>query len=209
MDLYFIGVNHFNPKHRSKLIETYNIIFNIYDSQPSFLALEYNESHANQFICQRKHFEQLCREEWPYLSKNVLTILTESLAFETDKHTDIFPFVKILWLDNDRNVPENNILKYAEGRLTIYKQYIMNTNALITDDSILNILDEYSMRNTPGFEISERDNAFAKIVINILSSYSNGNYGIIVVGSHHASDNNCSMRNLIEKTNTKCTVFIL
>jgi hypothetical protein len=205
MNLYIIGVNHFNPSHRVKLHEIYKEIYRLCNSQPLFIALEYDENFAKEVVKQRDYFKQICTIEWNSLSEQELKTFAESLIYEVDTHIDVFPSVRILWLDNGRIMCE----KYAEKRLNIYKAAIKNTNP---GKSIMERIILYLKNIAVPFEPSERDSAFAQTIQTTLKSVSpnrNTNYGIVVVGANHASNNNSSMRNLLEKANIKCTVYEL
>lgn len=206
MKLHIAGVNHFDPMCRNCLILWIKQLSAANNGPPVFVATEWDENIFAEVKRQRSEFRKLAQGEWPNAPSGLLDVLELSLGYEADTHTKSFPNVKVLWLDEGRQV--NNINTYAEDRLRLYKSYL--SKLLPTDTS--SALDKLSraVRNgaTPPKEGTVRDHKFACLILKEVAK-NGGEWAIAIVGYSHASDNQGTMYSLLEAEGLLCEVSIL
>ncbi len=200
MKLHIAGVNHNDPQCRSRLIIWMKKHYKKYKTVPAFIAVEYKKEHFIMIKRQRNKFFKLLNEKWHNLSSQVLHILTNSLAYESDAHIDIFPDVEILWLDEDREASSDIIDKYAEDRLNI----IVGCTDKCNFTSIEDISEKIWARSRSSCP-SNRDKVFATKIKNKINSIED-NWAIVIIGTNHAENIAGSMRNLLEQHGICCNV---
>ena len=206
MKLYIAGVNHLDPLCRPKLVKWLQRLSETYDKRPAFVAVEYDKNLFEKAKKQRKRFRQLVQNEWPSLTSEQLNILENFLAYEGDTHLEVFPDVKILWLDTGRQVSDSSVWdKYAEDRLAMYEQYSFGETTLN-----INKLSE-RIRNVANPEDINlnRSKRFADLIHKGISK-NDGKWAIVIVGfSHTRKDIQGTMRCLLEDNGLICEVSSL
>lgn len=203
MKLHVAGVNHFDPLCREKLRKWLQGLSLINAEPPAFVAVEYDRQQFEQYKKQRGRFRQLLQTEWPSLSTAELDILENSLGYEGDTHLEIFPSAEVLWLDRGRQVSDLSMIdKYAEDRLTMYKQYSFGQKTLRIDRLSENIRRAENSQNIS----LDRSKKFADLILEKVQK-SGGKWAIVIVGSSHTrKDIRGSMRYLLENTGLICEV---
>lgn len=203
MKLHVAGVNHFDPLCREKLRKWLQGLSLINDEPPAFVAVEYDRQQFEQYKKQRGRFRQLLQTEWPSLSTAELDILENSLGYEGDTHLEIFPSAEVLWLDKGRQVSDLSMIdKYAEDRLTMYKQYSFGQKSLRIDQLSENIR---KVENVQDINL-DRSSKFANLICERVSK-SGGKWAVVIVGYNHTrKDIQGSMRCLLENTKLICEV---
>ncbi|HYR88455.1 MAG TPA: hypothetical protein VE422_30530 [Terriglobia bacterium] len=213
MILYLAGINHFDPLSRERLREWFERISNN-TGAPRFLAVEFREDVFLQVRAQRERFRQLLKEQWPQMSEALVNTLVLSLAYEGDTHLEIFPAVEVLWLNQHRQLTEveiDGINRYAEDRLTMYRQFLdQGAGHLPDDDKVLATISESArLRADPAKKGGDaRDEQFAQVIIQRIGNSQDG-WAIIVAGSNHIQDSNGSMRRLLENAGHRCEITLL
>jgi hypothetical protein len=210
MNLHRIaGVNHFDPTGRQRLIDWLALCSKQF-GKPAFVATEWDKAIFDRVKGQREEFQLLISNQWPTLSPGLLKALTLSLAYEADAHVEVFPDVEVLWLDEGRQAPDNDIRNYARDRFEMYKRWL-GDEILERDDSAT--LARMSERATleagrPPNVGCERD---AKFVDSILRRVrrGGGDWTVVIVGKFHALAYNGSMRRLLEEREQICEVSLL
>lgn len=170
---------------------------------PAFIAVEYDHLHFERIRAQRPDFLEKLRLTWPSLSQNDLHKLSQTLAYEGDTHSEVFPNTKIVWLDEGRQVDGKNIDDFAKDRLLTYK-YWANRNRTPT----LEELGERSWQVAQPSNDTQRCEIFARRIIETASEVSS-DWAIIVVGASHVTTEPNSMRSRLEDAGFDCEVTVL
>ncbi|MGG4184116.1 hypothetical protein ABEW24_12160 [Paenibacillus jamilae] len=202
MKLYIAGINHNDPVSRTGLIQWLHEIKAENQTEPDFIASEWDEEVYTKVAAQRSYLSQLIEKEWPDLNQKQIESISKTLAFEGDSHKGIFDNVNVLWLDHSRDVDQEAVDKFAILRLQTLKMHCNN-------DAKFNFIEELSRNlkksECPDIPTIERDIKFASTII----AYDEKNkceWGIIIVGSLHASEEEGAMRNQLEHKGYECIV---
>ena len=102
MDILIVGIVHFDVLGPDRLKKWLQEVFEIRNSSPEFVAVEWDEKIFNQIISQRSLIRELAKTVWPEASSDFLDKIKLSLGFEGDTHNSIFAGVETLWLDQGR-----------------------------------------------------------------------------------------------------------
>jgi hypothetical protein len=203
------GVNHFDPLAKERVQQW---LANYAQEQPgpSFIATEWDQGIFERVRGQRNRFRRLAAERWPEFSDELLDILTVSLGYEAESHTLSYPNLGILWLDQGRQMTQdeiNEINRYAEGRLALYSEFIGEDLDLENRDQVLTAMSRAADERAAGAAgVGDRDRQFAQ---RILRRATENGWAIAIVGRRHAADVNGSMRRLLEEGGQRCEVVVL
>lgn len=208
MKLHIAGVNHFDPSCRSQLKLWLERLATDNDGPPAFVATEWDENIFAEVKRQRGRFRKVAQREWPNASSDLLDVLALSLGYEADTHTEIFPNVEVLWLDEGRQY--NNVDTYAEGRLSVYKSLLRGEQLPTDSASALSKLSSAARNNAPPPKgrRTARDGKFARLILKRIAK-GGGAWAIAVVGYNHASNNQGTMYSLLDAQKQLCKVTIL
>jgi hypothetical protein len=209
MILRIAGVNHFDPAGRQKLVDCLLLHAKEFGT-PAFIGVEWDKDIFTQVKAQRKKFRQLISNQWPELSLETIKALTLSLGYEADSHTEIFPDVKILWLDIGRQASEEVVKNYAHDRFTMYKRWLCTK---VIEKNATTILAEMGKMATdeagdPPKVGNERDAKFADLIPR-QGTKGVGGWASIIVGKFHAMKYGGSMLQLLEEKGQICRVYVL
>ncbi|MEK4987242.1 hypothetical protein NYE46_09445 [Listeria sp. FSL L8-0308] len=202
MKLYIAGINHNDPVSRTGLIQWLHEIKAENQTKPDFIASEWDEEVYTKVAAQRPYLSQLLEKEWPDLNQKQIESISKTLAYEGDSHKGIFDNVNVLWLDDSRVVDQEAVDNFAKLRLQTLKMHCNN-------DAKFNFIEELS-RNLKKNECSdlptiERDIKFASTIFAYVEE-NRCEWGIIIVGSLHASEEEGTMRNQLEYKGYECLV---
>jgi hypothetical protein len=204
LKIHIAGINHNDPLMRVKLHDWLERTASSITS-PAFIALEWDQKLFAQVKAQRDRFYYMLLKEFPSATPEALSILRDSLGYEGDTHTKIFPNVEELWLDSGRNC---SVDTYAEGRLSIYKSFLKKAS-LSTVDYLS--LERFSMIAANRASLlsaidKSRDRTFAELIAQRIS----GGIGsaIAIVGSLHACNDTDSMVELLRRQGYFCDITI-
>lgn len=205
MLLRIAGINHFDPLGRRKLQDWVARYAN--NPALAFVATEWDQDIFERVRGQRQRFQQLAARRWPEFSPQLLEILSMSLGYEADSHTQSFPNSEILWLDQGREANPEDINHYAEDRIQLYASFIDDGLDLANEEQMLLAMSERADQRAAGADgIGLRDQAFARL---ILDRVTHDGWAMVIVGRRHASDSEGSMRRLLEEGRQRCEVALL
>lgn len=201
MIVYLIGVNHLDPLARPGLRQCLKGFAKDHPDLPGFVGVEYDYSIFLTIVAQRPRFGQLVREKWPSMPQQDVLTLQNSLAYEGDAHTEIYPGVPTLWLDEGRTVPNAVIASFADDRLSVYGSHAGAESPPSLDRirrGILKVANPASLN-------PERSRAFALLVLEAIRT-SNPSWAIVITGSAHTDlDTLDSMAALLAADGVTCS----
>lgn len=203
MKIYLFGINHYDPLCRDKLYMGLESLSKSETSAPIFIGVEWSQIIHNEIVKQRKPFKQLLESEG--IATEVVSVITTALGFEGDTHNSIFPNVRTLWLDSDReDVPTDEINKFYIQRHKIYKGYLRD---LQTSDEILEFLSKKAWQFSKGSDNNYRDEKWFNIIIENVQKDA---WAIIIVGANHCIDSNdANLYQLLKKEGFEVVTEIL
>ena len=207
--LYIAGINHNDPLGREALQKWLNELASKYTNTPEFIAVEWPEEVFVQVVSQRTILRRRAEETWPAATTHFLDTVTASMGFEGDTHLEVFPNVRILWLDEDREVAPSLIENYAVDRLNIYQDFLPPNNACMDGEALFTMSNEAWVRVEGAEKGGPRDAKFAQLLINACSSVK-CSWAVVIVGASHADaqQNDCMVSLLVE-AGVQCDVSIL
>ena len=207
MRLEIAGINHFDPLGRGKLKLWIDKVSALYMTPPGFVAVEWDEKLFNEVKSQRAKFLVLARSEWPDAHPDLLETLQLSLAYEADTHAILYPNLAILWLDQGR---QYSVSDHAERHLALLKSFLSGKPMTSDTREVLERLSRvaYERAQSPQ-EGSQRDAAFACLVMEELKDLRETDWAIVIVGAGHASATLGTMRSLLERKGIDCSVSVL
>ncbi len=210
MILYIIGINHFDPSCRLKLCNWFREWAEKGLKKPCFVATEWGQRIFERVREQRPELRQLLKKQWPHASENLLDTLSLSLAYEGDAHTTHFPEVEVLWLDDGREVNDDDVDNYARDRFEMYKRFLNSVPESTDEDSILRRIREAAVQEAGPIpqEGNARDEQFATRILQRIENSQCGQ-ATVVVGKNHAGDFKGSMRRLLQEKGCSCEILLL
>jgi len=201
--LRIAGINHFDPTMRSELIQWLNSCSKRFGT-PKFIAVEWDNEVFDGVRAERQQFRRLLAEAWQWISKSHLDTLTISLGYEADAHSDIYPDVEVLWLDQGRVYPKDFVAKCAKNRLKQYEGFLQNWPTS-TDNSNLLLRIRQRASNVPPPQADARDKKWTELIKARLCD-PRDSWAIAIVCSDHARAGCGSMRHLDEQMGFHCEV---
>jgi len=208
MILCIVGVGHFDPAARQRLVKLLR-----YCSQkrgrPAFIATEWDKNILEKVLAQRNEFQAAISKQWPGVSAELLKSLTLSLGYEGDSHLEVFPDAEVLWLDEGREAPEEDIKNYARDRFAIYKEWLGDNVAEKDDTTILGKMTKKAAQQSgsPPSKGNERDAKWANMILQRITK--GGDWAVIIVGKFHALKYAGSLLELLEAEKQVCKVVFL
>lgn len=189
MLLHLIGINHYDPLGRGRLVECLTSLAMQHGAPPIFVAVEWDPMYFAQVKQQRPAFRNLARDELKVERNVVLDALELSLGYEGDAHRDVFPNVDTLWLDQGRQA--GFITPYAQRRAGIYKSYLKH-HSEVDEESILNTLslEAWQASDKAGHNLGDwdyRDELWLERVGSRLAG-DPGEWAILIVGAGHTEE---------------------
>jgi len=206
--LYVAGIAHTDPLGPARLRKWLQSFRNTLPSEPSFVAVEWDERMFNLVKTQRDRFLRLASERWPTSPPEVVRFLVDAVAYDGDTHQATFPTVPTLWLDQGREADHSEIAGFAELRLKFYE-------AITSDAAQLSILDLDQMSKAAWARIQPRPdgpNARPDIFARRLFPELQGNqpaWGIAIMGANHVSESAGSAVDLLVHNGVDCGVTVL
>lgn len=178
--IVILGINHYDPLGRSKIAQF--LTENKETFIPDCIAVEWKQSLAKVVISQREDLRELLKTSFPILGEKDLTLLANSIAFESDSHISIYPDLPIIWLDNYRDMNENSeiIKNYAHDRYNILSSII---NKGYYD--CIEISKQICNQEYEEAKATERDQLFNNTIKQIIKNKEYNNI-ICVVGVNHS-----------------------
>lgn len=203
------GVNHFDPAGRLRLVD-WLALYSKRFGHPAFVATEWDKDIFAQVKAQRGEFQCLISNQWPNLSAGLVKVLTLSLAYEADTHTEVFSDVEVVWLDEGRRAPEDDIRNYAPDRFAMYKHWLGDKVTERDDLVTLAKMSERAIREAgcPPSIGNDRDAQFADLILRRVGK-DGGDWAVVIVGKFHALTYSGSMRRLLEEREQICEVSLL
>lgn len=189
MRLRIAGVNHNDVLGRERLIKWLQEVKTVEETQPAFVAVEYDEEIFYKIREQRPILGKLVSNVWPNTPSLVRKVIEESLVYEGDLHDMIFPGVKTIWLDQGKNVSDPTIISnYARNRLNIYRCFIPVDQAELGDESLRHMsISAWHRVVSPQPGGSERDIKFAQLIAD-RSRQESSEWAIVIVGIDHVCE---------------------
>lgn len=209
MILRIAGVGHFDAAGRQRLVEWLRHCSEKF-GKPAFIATEWDNEIFAQVKAQREEFRRLIGNQWPALSSGLSRVLTLSLAYEGDAHIEVFSDVEVLWLDEGRQAPDDDIRKYALDRFEMYKRWLGNEISDRDDSATLARMSERATREAgrPPNVGNERDAKFADSILRRVGK-GGGDWAVVIVGKFHALRYAASMLERLESSKQTCEVVFL
>ena len=208
MIIYIAGINHYGPFCREQL--RYWLTY-LSDSKPGnrpcFVAIEWDQDLHKAVVAQRNGFRQKLMELWPQLPPTSIEKLVQSIGYEADTHSGVFPETRIVWLDDGRKDPE--IHDYADSRIAFYLNCINFSGQSLADDDpeFVEKLAGFIKANAPPPRKSgdQRDDKFARSIRENLGDCSS-DWAVVIVGFEHAREVDGSMYQLLTSAGHQCEV---
>ena len=206
MILRIAGINHFDPAGRQRLADWLALDAKKLGN-PAFVATEWDKGIFARVKAQRGEFQYLINKQWPNLSPELQKVLTLSLAYEADTHIEVFPDVEVLWLDERRQAPEDDVQKYPLYRFEMYKRWLGDKITERDDSVILAKMSERAIGEggRPPSVGNERDAKFADSILRRVGK-GGGDWAVVIVGKFHALTYKGAMRHLLEEKEQICEV---
>jgi hypothetical protein len=212
MRLYLFGTDHHDPKCPSELSSKLQTVKDLEISSPAYLAVESDQSHCTEILSQRDHFCEIAKVAWPSASNETLETLASTFVFEAAIPPLLFPGVKIVWLDEGRDLPEPDaISRFAEKRLCLFKSFLGSLEIPSNHDSAINYLSSASrliVRGAQGGDNDPRDEKWARILEGETPSATT-DWAIVVVGAHHIERRSGNVADRLEAAGLDLTRFDL
>ncbi len=144
IDILLLGVNHYDPYGRLSVAKTLSEIKSeglCIDS----IAVEWDEANAKKVIGQRDSLFSNLKKEYPQNTDEQLRMFSDAIAFEVDSHTDSYPDLPIIWLDEGRSIASDMVKDYAVDRFKIYSSSAVVSNGILdvsaTREKLINASD--------------------------------------------------------------------
>lgn len=210
MPVQVAGVNHNDVLGRRTLLAWLRDIKRRLNTEPTFVAVEYEPESYILLQQQRSLMRKLTAQAWPGTSDHVLDVFEASVVYEGDLHREVFPGVETVWLETGRMFPDQTVITdYARDRLNIYKSFVSMSKAKLEDADLEEMSHAAWARcqpREPGR--TDKDTKFASIVAAGMVK-SHNECAIAIVGSSHASRVEGSMVSLLEEKGIQCNVSVL
>jgi hypothetical protein len=209
MVLCIAGVGHFDPAARQRLVKLLRYCSKKC-GKPAFIATEWDKNIFEKVIAQRNEFRAAISNQWPSFSAELLNSLTLSLAYEGDSHLEVFPDAEVMWLDEGREAPEEDIKRYARDRFAIYKGWLGDNVSETDESAILEKMRKKAAQQAgiPPSEGTERDAKWADMILRG-EAKGGGDWAVIIVGKFHALKYAGSLLDLLEAEKQGCKVVLL
>ena len=183
MKIYMYGINHFDPLCREKLYTNLESLSKSETSLPIFIGIEWDQSTHEKIVKQRKPFQELLESEG--ITTETVSAMASTLGFEGDTHSPIFPNVRTLWLDSEReDAKADEINNFYVQRYKIYKSYLKN---LQNPTEILEVLSKKAWEFSRISDNNYRDKKWFDV---IARNRGENGWAIVIVGANHCSDDN-------------------
>lgn len=206
MIIYIAGINHFDPLCRIELKAYLECLRNENIEPPAFIAVEYGEDNFKKIEGHRPEFRKMLLKKWPDLNSNLLDIFTASLGYEGDVHKEVFPDAEILWLD-ERQDKEDAIRNYAQSRLRIYHDFLKGIDICNGHETVLKKLRNEARNSAKHGNFDKgRSSKFAKLIMKRIKKGISNKWAVVIVGSNHASEEQGTMRSILENYEYECIV---
>lgn len=209
MKIHLLGINHFDPLCRGRLISSLEKLSQAHSEGPFFVGVEWDCEHFATVRSQRKIFHALVADLWPGRTSLFYSLLEVSLAYEGDAHVEVFPDVPILWLDGGRS-GGGAIENYAHDRLKLLRGLYREATGPETpprdDEEALSILGRaaWERSNRHNFILNpERDQKWFALVNRQLDDRKEG-WAILIVGDQHSRRIEGSVRSLLDADGIEC-----
>ena len=208
MRLYIAGVVHNDPLGRSKLIEWLRALSR--RGVPGFIATEWDEDIFGRVRAQRNWFCHVAREEWPQAPPELIRDLSLSLGYEADAHTEVFPKLEVLWLDQGRQVQDlSEITEFGQLRLGTYRSFLGDGAMPLVVSEALALLSSEAWRRADagacGGIDTARDSRWAEVLLERTQQVS-CEWAVAVVGQRHSTREEAHFRRLVEDAGISCCV---
>lgn len=218
MELQFIPISHYNPRHRVPVVAWIEELKKGHELEPMFIASEWA---SNQFLHialrQRPRFGKQLADHWPRARPQDVATLVESIGFEGDCWLDQFPSVPVIWLDDEsRDDPSEYAARTLldwDGFLTSYPPKGDWSNLIDCIGQGADALDQRTKANRR----HERDVKFTARIIERIGlpaedyragSRHTGNgpepWAMVVVGKNHAYADAGTMRWMLDEAGHHC-----
>lgn len=202
MELYIAGVNHYDPMGRVRVAEWLRELGDQQRNDPSFIAVEFDETHFSVLRQQRTKYRYWIHRFWPDVPDEDLRLFELSLGFEGDTHKECFADTEVVWLDNGREVGPEALDQHARLRLLTLR-YFEQRNSLMLPGVVSEQVQGYTR---PEVFSPERSRRFAEQLIPRLKARADG-WAVAITGASHASDRfDNSMRSLLAAADIPCEV---
>jgi hypothetical protein len=186
--LKIAGINHNDILGPQRLLQWLEDVKRNEDTLPEFVAVESDQKHFLSIKLQRPLMRKFVLKAWPDTTQEIQVLFEESLLFEVDLHTKLFPTVETLWMDQERVVHDLTMISnYAKDRMNLYRSLLQNVRLKveIADIKVMcKVAWDICPEPKPGG--TERDRKFASVILQRSQGIHNG-WGIVIVGSSHAS----------------------
>ncbi len=203
MVVVMVGVIHDDPLGRTDLLARLRALALRRSNPPAFVAVEYDQHHFRSIADQRPRFRSLIKTECDALTSAELDVYSHSLAYDGDSHYEVFPSVPVLWLDEGRKWCENDLKKYPECQLAMYRH--RSDGELCNIEKLSCTMKAVTQRSTssiPDWKV--RNEKFSKRICDRILEV-NGSWAIAITGKLHACNSVCgSMRQLLEAAGVNC-----
>ncbi len=188
MKLKIAGINHNDILGPQRLLQWLEDLKVNEDTLPEFVAVEFGQEHFPSIKLQRPLMRKFVLEAWPDTTLEIQVLFEESLLFEVDLHTKLFPTVETIWMDQGREVHDPTIISdYAKDRMNIYLSFLPDTKPKVEIADIKGMCKvAWDRGSQPKPGGTERDEKFASVVHRRAEGVHNG-WGIVIVGASHAS----------------------
>jgi len=202
MSLFIAGINHFDPRGRDQVANWFCSLAERHGGPPSFVAVEFDESHFQALCDYRPRFREWIQARWPNMSETDLNTFEQSLGYEGDVHRLCFDGIEIVWLDQGRSLDRAAFESHVYQRL-LCLQFFERNNALMLPGIVSEQVQAYVRADAFN---PERSSLFAERILERMRARP-WRWAIAVTGASHASDRfENSMRSLIERAGVTCEV---
>ena len=225
MRLYLAGVIHKDPLGRDAILDWLKEIEEI--TLPDFVAVEWSEAVFELLRAERPCLYSQLKEPHPQAEVEVIQSLANSLAYEGDAYTAVFPDADVIWLDDGRvcfnkghQLTDEEIARIILGGVKrdyegwLLERYSAPSSEIFQPPQDFlrqkrrELWDSYTndKPSNPTEEDLERDTKFADL---ILSREQENGWGVVVTGAIHTKDEQGRMGYLLRQAGQDCNINIL
>jgi len=204
MKIQLVGTCHNDPMGKVNLKQCFQQSTFSNGCMPTFVAVEYSEQQFIQIRSQRPQFRELICEAWPQAGRTFINALADSLAYEADTHTELWPDMETLWLQEGDN---RDVSAFAKQRLLVYKGYLNSPPQPWEDQRGIETLREnvWAVATSAEQELTEKDARWAELVKQKVSQCDD-KWAVAVIGAAHTKNSPGWFRNILETNGFKCEV---
>lgn len=203
--LHIAGIAHDDPQGRTMLLAWFKTLEVSMGCVPAFVAVEHDpQIFMAKFKAERPLLGELLSQKLYGFSTDLLEAMERSLGYEGDAHTEIWPTVETVWLNEDRTSP-SMIASRAEARANGFEDLAkaFSLDAMTTIPKFSELVWGY--RDDPTGDWT-RDRRWVDRIGLEIARHPGKAWCSVVVGAYHAGNYQGNMVSLLRARGYHCEV---